>query len=166
MHIFPGAWRALALGVVLAGCTAKAKPGPTAPAAAAAAPTEVEEAARSVLEQWRQAYEARSLDNLAKLYLHDPSLRVVQDGTQLTGWAAFEPVVRDKLAKVTEVRVRLRDVQITSIGSAGAAIVATMLRERSDATTTVTENGVLTLVLRSDDAGWVIVSEHYSYKRP
>jgi ketosteroid isomerase-like protein len=163
----PAAWRALALVAVLASCAPRARPAPAAPAAAAAVvPADVDAAARGALEHWREAYEARSVDALAKLYSHDPSLSVVQDGAQLLGWPALEPVLRDRFARATAIHVRLRDVQVTAIGSAGAVIVATMLRERSDATTAVTENGALTLVLRADDAGWVIVAEHYSYKRP
>jgi len=45
--------------------------------------------------------------------------------------------------------------------------VATMTRELTDGVTTVTEYGSLTLVFRKDpNAGWLIVGEHYSYKRP
>ncbi len=37
----------------------------------------------------------------------------------------------------------------------------------NDGVTTVTEYGSLTLVFRKDpNAGWLIVGEHYSYKRP
>ena len=32
--------------------------------------------------------------------------------------------------------------------------------------TSVRETGVVTLVLREDPDGWVIASEHYSYRRP
>jgi ketosteroid isomerase-like protein len=41
-----------------------------------------------------------------------------------------------------------------------------MAREVTEGATTAAEAGVVTLVLRRDDAGWVIVAEHYSYKRP
>jgi len=159
------AWRWIALIAVLAGCL-RSTPAPAPAAPVATVPAEVDSAVRATLEQWRQAYEIRSSEALAKLYSHDASLSVVQDGALLQGWTALEPVLRDKLAKATAIRVRIKDVQVTAIGTAGAVIVAAMLRERSDATTTATENGVLTLVLRSDAGGWVIIAEHYSYKRP
>jgi len=157
-----GRW--IALVAVLASCLGST-PAPAAVAPAVTVPAEVDTAARATLEQWRQAYEIRSSDALAKLYSHDAGLSVVQDGALLVGWAALEPVLRDKLAKATAIHVRLKDVQVTAIGVAGAVIVAAMLRERSDATTTATENGVVTLVVRSEAAGWVIIAEHYSYKR-
>lgn len=168
----PGAWgrRALALACVLAGCATADKPAVAVPAV----PADVAAAARGALEQWRQAYQVRSFEALADLYARDGSLTVVQDGTLWLGWAAFEPVLRDRLAKATAIHVRLKDVAVTAVGSAGAVVVATMARERADATTQIMENGVLTLVLRSSGrAGsgssghpaWVIVAEHYSYKR-
>jgi ketosteroid isomerase-like protein len=158
MHTLTIARRALALVAVLSGCTVATKP-----LEAPAAPADLVTAVRGTLEQWRQAYEVRSPDALAKLYSHEPTLSVVQDGTLWLGWTAFEPVLLDKL-KATAIHVRLKDVQISAIGATGAVVVATMLRERVDAATTVTENGVLTLVVRND-GGWVIVAEHYSYKR-
>ena len=42
---------------------------------------------------------------------------------------------------------------------------AVMTRELGDGVTTVTESGALTIVLRKDGDSWLIVTEHYSYKR-
>jgi len=164
MQIFTGARRWLALVAVATGCAAP-RPGVAAPAAVTT-PAEVSAAARATLEQWRQAYEVRSADALARLYVHDPGLSVIQDGTLLLGWSAVEPMLRDRLGKASAVRVRIKDVQVSAVGLTGAVVVAAMLRERSEAATTVTENGVITLVLARDDAGWAILCEHYSYKRP
>jgi ketosteroid isomerase-like protein len=151
-------------------CPAVTRSARTAAATAAAVTTrvDVDGAARDTLEQWRHAYETRSSEALAKLYSHDASLNVVEGGTRLHGWTAFEPALRDRLGRATAIRVRFDDVQVHAAG-ATAVIVATMLRERSDAGVTATENGSLTLVLQAsevgNDAGWVIVAEHYS-KRP
>ncbi len=41
-----------------------------------------------------------------------------------------------------------------------------MTREIATGATTVTENGTLSLVLEKQSDAWVIVLEHYSYKRP
>jgi ketosteroid isomerase-like protein len=139
----------------------------TAPAAAQAVstPADIEGSARSALEQWRQAQELRSSEALAKLYAHDASLNVVDDGTRLVGWTAFERALRDRLDRATAIRVRLQDVQVHAIGTT-AVVVATMLRELSDAGASKSDAGLLTLVLRApapgDPTGWVIISEHYS----
>jgi uncharacterized protein (TIGR02246 family) len=142
--------------------------GKAAPAAPAqpATPADVVAAGRATIEQWRQAYEVRSADALAKLYAHDASLVFVQDGTPSVGWAAIEPVLKVRLGHAKDVHVRLKDLAVWSVGATAAVAAATMTREISDGTTTVTENGALTLVLRRDDDGWKIVVEHYSYKRP
>jgi ketosteroid isomerase-like protein len=153
---------ALLPALVVGGCAGK----PPAPVAAPS--PEVTEAIGTVkgtIEQWRQAYEVRSMDALVKLYAHEPSLTVVQDGTLQLGWAPLEAALRAKLSRATAIHVRLKDLQISTVGAGAAAAVALMTRETTDGMTTITENGVLTLVLRKDDAGWVIVAEHYSYKR-
>jgi len=155
---------AVAIVLGLTGCPA-GKPAQTTPAAALA-PQEVVSAAKGVIEQWRQAYEVRSFDALAKLYVHGLDLVIVHDGQPLMGWSAVEPVLRDRLGKAKEIHVRLKDVTVASLGPTAAAALATMTREVSDGVTTVTENGALTLVLRRGADGWQIVQEHYSYKRP
>jgi ketosteroid isomerase-like protein len=133
--------------------------------APASAPPSVGDSARTALEQWRQAYENHSSEALARLYAHDASLSVVNDGARQLGWAAFEAALRDRLARATAIRVRFQDVQVHASGTT-AVVSATMLRERSEAGATVTEIGLLTLVLRAPeagrDAGWVIIAEHYS----
>lgn len=155
---------AVAIVLGLTGCPA-AKPADTTPAAELA-PKEVVAAAKGVIEQWRQAYEVKSFDALAKLYAHGLDLVVVQDGLPLMGWSTVEPVLRERLGKAKEIHVRLKDVTVASLGPTAAAALATMTREVSDGVTTVTENGALTLVLRRSADGWQIVQEHYSYKRP
>ena len=155
---------ALAIVVLVAGCP-HPKAAETTPAASET-PKEVVAAAKGIIEQWRQAYEVRSFDALAKLYAHDIDLVIVLDGLPLLGWSTVEPVLKDRLAKAKEIHVKLKDVQVASLGPTGAAAVATMTREVSDGVTTVTENGALTLVLRRTADGWQIVQEHYSYKRP
>jgi ketosteroid isomerase-like protein len=153
----------VALAAVLAaGCPAR--PGaPVAPVAEP--PTDVVAAVKGTIEQWRQAYEIRSADALGKLYVHEPGLTVVQDGALVAGWVSVEAAVGARLAHATAIRIRIKDLQISALGAAGAVATAAMLRESTEGAATVTENGVITFVLRRDDAGWVIVAEHYSYKR-
>jgi ketosteroid isomerase-like protein len=139
---------------------------PAAPAPAAAPdPAEIDAAARRVVEQWREAYDRHSGAALAVLYAHDAGLRVVSDGAVLRGWAEVESALRERLAQVTAIRVRIADVQIPSVG-ATAVVIAQVQRERTGA---ATEDGIVTLVLRAapagDPAGWVIVAEHFSSRR-
>ena len=147
------------------GCPTVARPEP---GAATTAPVDADGAIRAMLEQWRQAYEGRSSEALAKLYVHDASLRVVEDGAAVHGWTAFELALRDRPGKATAIHVRFEDIQVHTVGATGF-IIATLLRDRSDATSTVTDKGVVTLVLRAaepgNETGWVIVAEHTSYRR-
>jgi ketosteroid isomerase-like protein len=130
-------------------------------------PKEVTIATRGAVEQWRQAYEIRSIDALERLYSHEPDIVVVNDGVTLVGWSSVEGMLRDRVGRAKEVHIRLKEIQVTSVAPTAAFGVATMTRELGDGITTVTEYGSLTLVFRKDPgAGWLIVGEHYSYKRP
>ncbi|MEO8553789.1 MAG: nuclear transport factor 2 family protein [Kofleriaceae bacterium] len=130
-------------------------------------PRAVTVATRGAIEQWRQAYEVRSIDALERLYSHDPDIVLVNDGVTLIGWSSVDGMLKDRLVRAKEIHIRLKEVQVTSIAPTAAFGVATMTRELSDGVTTVTEYGSLTLVFRKDpNAGWLIVGEHYSYKRP
>jgi ketosteroid isomerase-like protein len=156
---------AVALALAAAACS-HGQHADSAPPRPPATPQEVVAAGRATVESWRQAYELRAIDALAKLYPHDLDVIVVQDGAPYIGWSSVEAMLRDRLARAKQVHVRLKDLKVTSLAPTVAAAVATMTREIGDGVTTVTENGALTLVLRKDDAGgWLIVGEHYSYKR-
>jgi len=144
--------------VVLAGCP-RAQPAPTTPAA----PPDVVDAAKATIEDWRKDQEARNLDAIGKLYAHDADVIVVQQGMPVVGWPAVESLLKARLAKPTII-VRLADIHIASLAPEVASAVASMSRETSDGTTSIAENGTLTLVLRRDADHWVIVAEHYSYK--
>jgi ketosteroid isomerase-like protein len=151
---------ALVLGA--AGCP---RGGGEATPKAPATPKEVVAGARATIEQWRQAYEVRSFEALAKLYAHELDLVVVQDGQPLIGWTSVEGTLKDRLARSKEIHVRLKDIQVTALGDSAATATAAMTRELGDGVTTVTESGALTVVLRKEGDLWLIVAEHYSYKR-
>jgi uncharacterized protein (TIGR02246 family) len=157
-------WNAAGFALLAAITAGGCRPGPTAPVAAP--PTTLVAAVNGTIEQWRQAYEIRSMDALARLYAHEPGLAIVQDGALQLGWTAIEPVLRDHLAHTTEIHVRIKDLQISPLGPTAAVAVGAMTRESTDGATQVRESGVVTLVLREDPGGWVIASEHYSYRRP
>lgn len=156
---------AVALALLAALAVAGCPPKPSAPAATLL-PPEVAGTVKGTIEQWRQAYEIRSMDALAKLYTHDPGLAVVQDGARQLGWPATEQMLRAKLTRATAIRVRLTELQIAPLGPDAAVASAVMTRESTEGAATATESGVLTVALHKGDAGWVIASEHYSYKRP
>ena len=144
---------------VVDSCVASTKLDPSAP------PVEVDRAVRDALEQWRLAYEAGNADAAAKLYVHDASLNVVQDGRSLLGWAAFEPVLRERLTAA--MPLKFGDVQVTATGGSAVA-VAGVQRERGDTGSRVTDAGAVTLVLRlsvvNEAAGWLIAAEHLSFQ--
>lgn len=152
---------AFALGAL--GCPAKRQTDVASPSART--PKEVVAAAKATIEQWRQAYEVRSVDALAKLYAHDVDLVVVQEGTPYLGWSSVEAMLKDRIARAETIRMRLKDMQVISLSPQLASAVATMSREQTEGATTITENGTLTLVLRLEGGSWLITAEHYSYKR-
>jgi uncharacterized protein (TIGR02246 family) len=150
------------VALALAACPrGKADTTPSRPAT----PKEVVAAARATIEQWRQAYEVRSFEALAKLYSHDIDLVVVQDGVPLSGWSSVEAMLKDRVSRHKKVHVRLKDIQVQSLGPGAATATAAMTRELGDDITTVTEGGALTIVLRKEGDHWLIVTEHYSYRR-
>jgi len=155
---------AYALAAILAaGCSQTKHAAPVGPGAAASA--DVTTAAKAVIEQWRQAYEVRSIEPLAKLYAHDADVTVVNEGTAATGWSAIETLLNDRLGHASAVHLQLKDLRVGPLAATAAVAIASMTREVSDGATTVTETGTLTLVLRKDADAWQIASEHYSYKR-
>src|SRR5689334_19184687 len=87
--------RHVAIFVVALALSACPRSGGDTTPARPATPKEVVAAARATVEQWRQAYEVRSFDALAKLYAHDLDLVVVQDGVPLIGWQSVEGMLKD-----------------------------------------------------------------------
>ncbi|MDX2091924.1 MAG: nuclear transport factor 2 family protein [Kofleriaceae bacterium] len=154
---------AAALVCALGACTKKQNAEVASPSART--PKEVVAAAKATIEQWRQAYEVRSVEALSKLYAHDVDLVVVHEGTPYLGWSSVESMLKDRVARTDSIRMRLKDMQVLSLAPDAASAVTTMTREQTEGATTVTENGTLTLVLRLEGGSWLITSEHYSYKR-
>jgi ketosteroid isomerase-like protein len=151
----------LVVAFCIAGCL---RGGDTTPARVLT-PKEVVAAARSTVEQWRQAYEVRSFDGLAKLYAHNIDLVVIQEGVPISSWSSVEQMLKERLARYKDVRVRLKDIQVQSLSADAAVATASMNRELGDGVTTITEAGALTIVLRKEGEQWLIVTEHYSFKR-
>ena len=157
-------WLLITLSLaVLAGCPKTAAPG----APRTLTPAEVVTAGKATIEKWRQAYELRSADTLGELYAHDVDLVVVVEGQTYLGWDAVGAMLKERLKVVDKIFIRLKDQSVVSLGPDAAFAYATMTRESVAAggSTSVTENGIVTMVLRKQGDNWVIGSEHYSYKR-
>jgi ketosteroid isomerase-like protein len=127
--------------------------------------SELVTAARGTVEQWRQAYQVKGMDALATLYANDPELVVVQDGTPIVGWKLVETTIKSRLEHTPKIVIRLRDMTVVPLGDNAATVTAVMTRELGDDVTTVTDTGALTMVLRRERDRWVIVAEHYSYRK-
>src|SRR5512140_2656587 len=104
----------ITLLVLGTGCPHPKAAEPTAPVHEAT-PKEVVAATRGAIEQWRQAYEVKSMDALGKLYAHDTEVVIVQDGVALIGWGSVEGLLKDRLSRAKEIHIRLKEVQVTSI---------------------------------------------------
>lgn len=127
-------------------------------------PAQVLREATGAVEQYRQGYQVRSAAALAPLYAPDAVL-VVQ-GRAHRGRSAVDAYVKAVLDRATEVQIKVSNLDIVSVGADGARAVATLVRSISDGVTTVQEKGTLTLTFRRESGGvWVIVSEHFSYRR-
>lgn len=155
---------ALALSTAgLAGCP---KSAPVV-APSTLTPAEVVTAGKATLEKWRQAYELRSADTLGELYAQDVDVVVVLEGQTFLGWDAVGAMLKERLQMADKIFIRLKDTSVISLGPDAAFVYATMTRETVAAggSTSVTENGIVTMVLRKQGDSWVVGSEHYSYKR-
>src|SRR5262245_19716956 len=107
----------LVAALALAGCPrGGGEPTPTRPAT----PQEVIAGARGTIEQWRQTYQVRSVDTLAKLYADEVDLVVVTDGMQLVGWTSGEAMVKDELQRHPKIQIRLKDIQVVGLGPTAA----------------------------------------------
>jgi uncharacterized protein (TIGR02246 family) len=147
----------IVLGVALAACGGRAHKDTTPE------PGGAMDAARRAVETWRQAWEADAYEGIAALYAHDPNLVMVEQGVAYAGWDKVESHLHEVLGHTREIHVKLQGIQVAELDADNAVVVASMDRDVSDGTVTTSERGVLTLVLHRADAGWMVVSQHYSY---
>jgi SnoaL-like domain len=143
---------ALAMSLTFSGCR-------TASSAASSAMPSSAAPSSAIIEQWRQAYEVRSVDALAKLYDPSEKLVYVHQGKRYNGWLAAAAVITERLAGATELHMDLRDISVRSI--AGATLIdCNMTREISVSSTTVKESGVVSMVIIDGK----IAVEHFSFR--
>lgn len=158
----------LIVAAAAAGCAgAQPEPVTTPRAPESEAPVEVVEAVKDAVEQYRQAYEVRALEALEPLYVRGPELVVITGGRRYRGWEEVRGYLSELLQNAREVRMKLSDLKVIKLGDASALATVAVEREIGDGTTSVTENGLLSLVFlyRSGLQGaerWRIVGEHFS----
>lgn len=158
---------AVALACAAGACGGSPEPTLAAPQASAPMSGDAAEAARAVLEQYRQAHEVRSVEALDPLYLATPALVRVWQGQRTSGWDAARAELSALFNRAQGIKLRVEQVAVHAIGPGdeptGAVIVADASRTVSDGVTSVRVDGVLTLVLQRVDQRWLIASEHFSY---
>lgn len=144
------------------GCGASGPKEPAAPSAPVT-PAQVVDEARRTLDQYKQAYQGRSMDAIAPLYAHSPELVLTRQGHSIVGWQGVEAHLRPIMSKAKDVRLDVRDVYVAALGSNGAVVTAVVSRTIGDGITSVREDGTLTLTLHRHEDRWLIMSEHFSF---
>lgn len=153
---------ALLLLFVMAACGARSV-GPVDDPAATEVTEDVAKAVEGALEQYRQAYEVRSLEALGALYQQDLDLVLIYQGRSHRGWTQVEAFLANRLAGASKVRINIKDLAVQELGPTSAMATAKMETTIGDDATTVTEKGELSLVFRKIGDKWMVVAEHFSY---
>jgi uncharacterized protein (TIGR02246 family) len=129
----------------------------------AVVPVDVARAIEGGVEQYRQAYEVRSVEALGELFIRDLDVASVYQGKIHQGWSQIQADQVLRLQDATKVRVIVTDLNIQALGDEVAVATAGLERTIGDDATTTTERGALTLVFHKQDERWMIASEHFSY---
>lgn len=147
-------------------CNGKGKPTPVKPTKTVEenlAPEVVVAGVKRTLEQYRQAYEVRSLEALAPLYAKGEGIAITHQGVSYRGMASVAAYL-NKLLRVSKyIRMKLTGIHVIALSGSSAVAVAKVNRAVGDGVTTVETTGVLSLALKRFEKRWVIVSEHFSY---
>jgi ketosteroid isomerase-like protein len=130
---------------------------------AAPVPVDVARAIEGAVEQYRQAYEVRSLEGLAQLYARGLDVVTVYQGKTFQGWSEVKADQGRRLQDATKVRLVITDLSIQALGVDVAVATAGLERTIGDDATTTTERGTLTLVFHRVDTKWLVAAEHFSY---
>lgn len=120
-------------------------------------------AIEGVVEQYRQAYEVVSLEALEGLYSQDLDLVLVYQGKEHRGWTSVQAFLTERLAGASSVRMGMKDVSIRDLGPGVAVVSARRESSIGDGAVTVTETGILTLVVQNQQGRWMVVAEHFSF---
>tara|TARA_R110002073_G_scaffold336295_1_gene531829 strand:- start:27339 stop:27827 length:489 start_codon:yes stop_codon:yes gene_type:complete len=153
---------AIVLLFVLASCGAST-PMAEVEAPMSTVPQDQQTAIRGVVEQYRQAYEVGSAEALHELYAKDLDLVLVNQGKVHQGWTSVQAFLTSRLEGASQVRMSIKDISIREFGPDGAILTATRTSSIGDGSVSVTETGVLSLVLQNQEGQWKVVAEHFSF---
>jgi uncharacterized protein (TIGR02246 family) len=153
---------ALLLLLGLAACGSRQIAGTSGPEPADV-PEDMAQAIGGAIEQYRQAYEVHSVEALAGLYTRDLDLTLIYQGRRHQGWTQVESFLSARLEGATKVRMVIKELTVQPLGAEAAVASASLETTIGDDSTTVTENGALTLVFRNIAGKWMVVAEHFSY---
>ena len=123
----------------------------------------VREAFDSLVDGIRRA----DAEAVTKLYWNSPQLNIFNNnGTVTKGWAQVKSNRESLYAKVSDVKLDVRDVRVRMLGASGA--VVTCLWEQSQTADGQPEHatGRLSIVYQKVGAEWKIVHTHTSPDRP
>lgn len=155
-------YAALLLLFAVSSCQARQVQTPVL-APAAEVPEDQKTAIEGVVEQYRQAYEVVSLEALSTLYSQDLDLVLVYQGQQHQGWTAVQAFLTTHFEGASEIRMGIKNVAIRSLGPDSVTVTAQRDSSIKNGAITVTETGMLTLVIQKRDERWLVVAEHFSY---
>lgn len=137
--------------------------------AAAQTPSEAAQsrAVRAAFDSLVDGIRRADAESVAKLYWNSPQLTVFNNnGTVTKSWEQARSNRESLYAKVSDVKLDVRDVRVKALGASGA--VVTCLWEQSQTAQGQPEHatGRLTIVYQKVGAEWKIVHTHTSPDRP
>jgi ketosteroid isomerase-like protein len=169
----------IALAAAAAAQNANSAAEPAAQGRAGSAPARTRRAAQTPAEAAQARAVRDAFDSLvdglrradaaavSKLYWNSPQLTVFNNnGTVTKSWEQAHSNRQSLYAKVSDVKLDVRDVRVKTLGAAGA--VVTCLWEQSQTAEGQPEHatGRLTVVYQKVGAEWKIVHTHTSPDRP
>lgn len=132
------------------------------PVASAAPPPALATQAKGLIEQYRQAWEVKSLDALSALYVRTVDVSLVVGGEALLGWTAIEERYKAALAASAVFKLRIEPVAVTAVDQGGVAVVAKVSRIYGDDVTKTEDRELVTFVLTPVEGKLAILVEHRS----
>ena len=158
---------AFAQGVTLEQPKPKPTPAPTRRAAQAPGEAAQARAVREAFDSLVDGIRRADAAAVAKLYWNSSQLTVFNNnGTVTKSWEQARSNRESLYAKVSDVKLDVRDVRVKTLGASGA--VVTCLWEQSQTADGQPEHatGRLTIVYQKVGADWKIVHTHTSPDRP
>ena len=120
---------------------------------------------RAWLDQYEAAFNARSLDRLARFY--HPDVTIYEGGGINTGWADYrDHHIGPELREMEGLRFSLTNVQVQPLGNAAAYVICQYRLRARIKNEDVDATGLETLILvKGQDGGWLIRHSHTSARR-